>query len=151
MHTKAGEEIAHFIKQNKSKFQPYLIQATTDAHITNMLKPGTWGTQAEIIAAATLYQIPFYVASMSQDKLTHHWRKYSPLLLTNTTRIVTSKTHLELIHLDSCHFDAIVSENPHNSEPVIMTKHHQGGLIILARLFFKKVQDLSSMYLKGLA
>ena len=57
------------------------------------------------------------------------WRKYSPLLLTNTTRIVNSKTHLELIYLDSCHFDAIVSENPDNSEPVIMTKHHQGGVI----------------------
>lgn len=55
MHTKAREEIAHFIKQNKSKFQPYLIQGTIDTHITNMFKPGTWSTQVEIIAAATLY------------------------------------------------------------------------------------------------
>ena len=61
--------------------------------------------------------------------LAYHWRKYSSLLLTDTTRIVTAITHLELIHLDPCHFDAIFSENQNNSEPVIMSKHHQGGVI----------------------
>ena len=29
MHTKAREEIVHFIKENKHKFQPYLMQGTT--------------------------------------------------------------------------------------------------------------------------
>ena len=33
MHIKAGGKIAHCIKQNKRKFQPYLIQGTIDAHI----------------------------------------------------------------------------------------------------------------------
>ena len=32
MHTKA-KEIAHFIKQNKSKFLPYLIQGTYHKHV----------------------------------------------------------------------------------------------------------------------
>ena len=132
MHTKAREEIVHFIKENKHKFQPYLMQGIIDAHITNMFKLGTWGTQVEIIAAATLYQIPIYVASTSQDGLTYHWRKYSPLLLSDATRNVTAttKTHLELIHLDSCHFDPLVSVNPDdNSVPVIVIRHHEGGIL----------------------
>lgn len=35
-----------------------------EAHLANMSQLGTWGTQVEIIAAATQYHTPVYIAQM---------------------------------------------------------------------------------------
>jgi len=96
-----------------------------------MAKLGTWGTQVELLGAATLYQVPIYVASSSEDPQSFHWRKYAPLKhLTSTEQICTSKTHMEIAHLDSCHFDPIVPIDSNNSsKPTITAKHYQGGTI----------------------
>jgi len=134
MHVKTREDITHFIKQHKQKFQPYLTQGRNiDRHLQNMAKDGTWGTQVELLGAATFYKVPIYIASTSQDHQEFHWRKYTPLTnLTGATEARANKSHIELAHLDSCHFDPIVpiDSNSHNSsQPTITTKHHQGGTI----------------------
>ena len=132
MHVKTREDITRFIKQHKHMFQPYLTQdRNIDRHLHNMAKPGTWGTQVELLGAATLYQVPIYVASTSQDHQTFHWRKYTPLThLKSIEETCTNKSHMEIAHLDSCHFDPIVPvDSNSSSEPTIMAKHHQGGMI----------------------
>ena len=130
MHAKFCDDITQFSKQNKQRIQPYLMQGSVDVHLANMTQLGTWGTQVEIIANATMCQIPVYIATVSTDGVSYHWKKYSPLLLNGVTRIPTSKSHMELIHLDSCHFDPVVSlDQKINSEPIIVIKHNQGGII----------------------
>ena len=98
-----------------------------------MAKNGTWGTQVELLGAATFYKVPIYIASTSQNHQEFHWRKYTPLTnLTSAKEAHASKSHIELAHLNSCHFVAIVpiDGNCHtSSEPTITIKHHQGGTI----------------------
>ena len=56
------------------------------------------------------------------------WRKYSPILVHNLVPIDTGKTHIELVHLNENHFDPVLSSSG-VSEPTILRKEHQGGVI----------------------
>ena len=56
LHEKVRKDIVEMMSNNKHKFRPYITgPQPIDTHIKNMSKLGTWGTQAELIAAATLY------------------------------------------------------------------------------------------------
>ncbi len=45
-----------------------------------MKEPGTWGTQLEIAAAATLFQKTIYVASVSLIPNECRWTAFPPLI-----------------------------------------------------------------------
>ena len=130
MHTKVRIDISEIIRNNKQKFKPFITGSQSiDARVSNMSKSGIWGTQVELIAAATLYNIPVYVASRSTDGLSYHWRKYTPIAVDNVVIIETDKTHIELVHLNNCHFDPVVSTSGRVSEPIIPHKIYQGGFV----------------------
>ena len=68
MHNKIHMDISETVKNNKDKFKPFITgPQSIDTHVSNMSKLGTWGTQVEIIAASTLYNIPIYVASIEMQ------------------------------------------------------------------------------------
>ena len=111
------------------------MKGTIDAYIQTWYM-GYIGV--EIIAAGTL----------SNSNLgTHHWRKHSSLI-SNATRNVTAttKTHLELIHLDSCHFYPLVSVDPtDNSAPVIVVRHHKGSFVLSEFCSLSKLSTITGL------
>ena len=130
MHSKIRTDITQLEKDNKHKFKPFIIgPVPIDTHINNMYKLGTWGTQVELVAASTLFQVPIYVASKNKNSLSYHWRKYSPISVDNLVPINTGKSHIELIHLNESHFDPVLSSCG-VSEPTILHKEYQGGVIM---------------------
>ena len=93
LHSKTRSDITQMINQNKQNFRPFLIQETSiETHIRKMYKSGTWGTHLEIIAAATLYQLPIYVASRCVQGQAYYWRKYSPISVDNLVNINTGRS-----------------------------------------------------------
>ena len=98
-----------------------------------MCKVDIWGTQVEIYAMATLYNIPVYIASQNPKSLNYFWCKYTPILLddhTNQETLTSEITHVEIIHMNGNHFDAIQPIDSTNySQPVITQVHKQGGVI----------------------
>ena len=128
---KTRSDITQMINQNKQNFRPFLIQETSiETHIRKMYKSGTWGTHLEIIAAATLYQLPIYVASRCVQGQAYYWRKYSPISVDNLVNINTGRSHVELIHMNECHFDPVIPVSSHGvSEPVIPCHEYLGGVI----------------------
>jgi len=100
-----------------------------------MRKLGTWGTQVEIFAMATLFKIPVYVASQNQRSLDYCWCKYNPIPLDNLMSPGTQAgkkrvKHIEIIHINQNHFDAVEPTNPmNNSQPTMMAVHEQGVVI----------------------
>ena len=89
----------------------------------------------EIFALATLFKIPVYVASQNQRSLHYCWCKCNPMPLDNLRNPGTQAgeknvTHIEIIHIDQNHFDAVEPINPtNNSQPTMMAVHEQGVVI----------------------
>ena len=130
MHHKLRIDITQMIKDNKQQFKPFIIgPVPIDRHIINMSKLGTWGTQVELIAASTLFRVPIYVAGKTTNSQTYCWRKYSPIAVENVVPMGIGKSHIELIHLNECHFDPVILLCG-ASEPAIPLREYQGGEII---------------------
>ena len=53
--------LTQFIKENGRQFQGYVFEGTIEAHSKRMEYLGQWGTQVEIMAAATLLKAEIYV------------------------------------------------------------------------------------------
>ena len=100
-----------------------------------MSKLGTCSTQVEIFVMATLFKIPVYIASYNQRSLHCCWCKYNPIRLNDPISPGTqvgekNVTHIEIIHINQSHFDAVEPINPiNNSQPMMMAVHEQGVVI----------------------
>lgn len=90
-----------------------------DDHLRNIRKTAVWGTNLEIIAAATLYALDVYVATDSYKPGTAVWLKYTPYARIKTLpQIPTgipvlpgrSGQWIEIVHVNSNHFDAVGGE-----------------------------------------
>ena len=134
LHCDLRNKLVELIRSNKDMFRHLSMQHTSiDQHVKQMCKPGTWGTQVEIFAMATLFKIPVYVASQNPKYLNYCWCKYTPLIsdgYTSQETLASIKTHAEIIHINGNHFDAVepLNSNDH-SPPAIMQVHKQGGVI----------------------
>ena len=69
---------------NKSVFQNYLLSQvntnTITSHIESILRLYVWGTDMEVIAAASLFQIPVYFTKESDPvDGEYHWQAIYPL------------------------------------------------------------------------
>ena len=133
-HLDLRNKLVGLLRSNKHKFDHLIMQhASVEQHINQMCKLGTWGTQVEIFAMATLYNMPVYVASQNPKYLNYSWCKYTPINVDDCTsqEIRTNgRTHVEIIHMNGNHFDAIEPINTSNcSEPIFTQVHKQGGVI----------------------
>ena len=130
MHNKLRTDITQLIKDNKQQFKPFIIgPVPIDRHVINMSKLGTWGTQVELIAASTLFQVPIYVASKNTNSYSYCWRKYSPIVVDKLVPMNIGKSHIELIHSNDYHFDPVLSVLG-ASEPTIPRREYHGGVIM---------------------
>ena len=112
------------------KFRHLIMQhVSMEQHINKICKLGTWGTQVEIFAAATLYNIPVYVACQNPKSLQYSWCKYTAILLddhASQVSLTSDIIHVEFIHINGNHFDGI---DPIHSSNSITLLHKQGGTI----------------------
>ena len=82
-------------------------------HLQQMNVPGTWGSQPEIAATATLFQKTIYVALDSLLPNKCRWTAFSPLCIPDPSTCSsilpqpTNRTWLEIAHSNRCHYDAV--------------------------------------------
>ena len=121
-HYEIRTAIVRLINLNGNIFSNFLIpsvnHATIEEHVSHMMHNSVWGTQVEIVAAATLFQIPVYVCSFTPTY--YSWNITKPLptdniripeLLTDELILNNSAvTHLELYYHGS-HYDAITKSD----------------------------------------
>ena len=78
--------------------------------------PGTWGTQAEFMAAATLFQVPVYCCYTSLCGSKYHWEAINPTASTGNLRTLEiikedpafymqTSHHFQLLYWESTHFN----------------------------------------------
>ena len=84
---------------------------------------GEWGTQVELQTAATLFHKPLYVLTQStNDKGDYDWIVYKPQFsksisfpketeLNFLSIFNTILQHLEICHINGCHYDCVVDGN----------------------------------------
>ena len=105
---------------NKRIFKPYFISTskvqTFEELCEHNWKPGIWATQVEVVAAATIFQIPIYFISPSTTG--HKWNAMHPL--TNSLIhypcfpdidgvSLLKPSHFELLYYENSHYDAVVA------------------------------------------
>ena len=89
---------------------------TIDQHCKQNWQPGTWATQVEVVAAATVFAVPVFFTSQSGQE--YKWNVIYPL--SNPTLkypdfpdmeepTLLRPPHFELLYHTNLHYDAIVS------------------------------------------
>ena len=135
LHGKIRELLADFISRNRTHFQPY-IDGDMVEYIARVQLTRVWGTAVELLAAASLFDIPVYTLVPYKD--TYHWLCYKPL---ENAKLIYPKEpppsrlhhidHFELLNVHGCHYDVIASED--------------GGVYMLDRPLLSKTEDFLSL------
>ncbi|XP_065893425.1 uncharacterized protein [Dysidea avara] len=135
LHGKIRELLADFISRNRTHFQPY-IDGDMVEYIARVRLTRVWGTAVELLAAASLFDIPVYTLVPYKD--TYHWLCYKPL---ENAKLIYPKEpppsrlhhidHFELLNVHGCHYDVIASED--------------GGVYMLDRPLLSKTEDFLSL------
>ena len=121
--------LQRFENLNKELFRGVLTSVnkpTIEEHITHMGMPNTWGTQVELFATATYYQVPVY--TYVADNANLRWAVFKPLSnaenlqypITIDGKSFTPHSHFELLYYPNSHYDSIVdytTEKPSTTEP----------------------------------
>ena len=90
------------------------MSETFEEHVTTMRWEGAWGTQVELCAAASFYQLPFYVCSSHPTTKQYRWLLLSPLDHAQLTfegdmPEKPALSHAELCHTCGDHFDSVIT------------------------------------------
>ena len=105
-----------FFAANRDRFKGIVLDGDVENHVRKMQHLTVWGTQVELQAAASLYQVPVYLLIFSKQLHKYTWQCYQPwdsskLNFPETepspTRL-SNLDHVELLHLRGCHFDCIL-------------------------------------------
>ena len=133
---------------NKEMFSRFLFPGTTiDEHIQTISTPHSRATYVEVVAAASMFQVPVYYLSRTAMA----WKPFSQSTLklpalpqpdSNLTRL--QPTHFELLYHENCHYDAIVSGTVPASPPPLSSSHTD--LIDLTSNPASKVDDLTFVH-----
>ena len=89
-HSNLRATLVKFAAYNVETFKSWvtsspseILQKTPEVrlkdHLDAVSKLGSWGTQLEIVAAATLFQVDIYVATDSLVKGECRWTRFTPL------------------------------------------------------------------------
>jgi hypothetical protein len=110
---------------NKDTFSKFLMPGvnseTIDDHIKMISSPRAWATQVEVVAAATVFEVPLYYCTRDHSDV-YKWNVVKPFVTDrecplklpvfpqpNDSTTLLRPTHFELFYYDNCHYDAIVS------------------------------------------
>ena len=122
-HLRIRHQLTQLIKENPTEFNEQLTQSVED-HVNHMKQDKSWGTNAEIKAAAYLFKIPVFVATKKDND--YYWVKFQksdslPTLSEAPEQIKVPKNicHMEVIHLNDDHYNVVVTSNgiPSKSMP----------------------------------
>lgn len=108
---------------NKRVFSTFLMPAgNIEEHCISVGTPGTWATQVEVVATATIFRVPVnFFAINSQSVNNSRWNVIHPLseskwelrypVLPDLDESIPLQRpdHFELLYYENCHYDAIVS------------------------------------------
>ena len=116
MHSRTRMELTNFVANNRAVFEAIVMDGDIENHLLRMQHLTVWGTQVELQAAASLYQIPVYILTFSKQQDMYNWQCFKPwaptkLNFSNTGPLPThlfNLDHIELLHLRNCHFDCIL-------------------------------------------
>ena len=126
------KEIVAFISSEKPVFQVLYIakkkNKTFDDHLKEMDQDREYGTQCEIFAATTLFNLPICVAKELTG--TPVWEEYLPIQMINhvpPTNIPVLKDlkWIEIVYVNGNHFDAIT---PIGDEKLSGPQHSDKGI-----------------------
>lgn len=115
-HHHLRQTLVDFTTTNHDIFSKYCTPTSNfQEHITRMKYDTIWGTDLEILAAASYLQLPVYVCTQRSKTLEYYWTRFKPLHGLNSPKehyfsdIPQTKTihHLEICHRDRCHYDAV--------------------------------------------
>ena len=110
--------VSRMILLNKSDFLPIFIPRATaktfEEHCKQVWMPGTWATQVEVVAAATVFNVPIYFMVQSGE---FKWNVIKPLKrphlrhpdIPEVDVMLLKPNHFELFYYENTHYDAIVS------------------------------------------
>ena len=74
--------LERFENLNKEVFSPFLMELnekTIEAHIRKLGIPSVWGTHIEMLAFATYFKTPIFVAQMVNSSGIYNWKVVKPL------------------------------------------------------------------------
>ena len=91
--------------KNGDHYKPLLFEGTLTDHLEMMRKPGVWGTQVELQAAADYYKMSIYLLTKREQQDRCQWNLYRPR---NSALPADGFPHIELAHPGSVHFACIV-------------------------------------------
>ena len=105
---------------NKVVFCTFLMPAgSMEEHCIGVGTPGTWATQVEVVATATIFRVPVYFCTITSNCC--RWNVIHPLneskyelrypVLPDLDKSIAllKPDHFELLYYENCHYDAIVS------------------------------------------
>ena len=113
--------LATFCFHNKKVFQRFCHPIPIEQHINGMKLDRVWGTDLEIHAAASLWQVNIYVCQANISNSSYSWICFKPL---PTSEIVCPDEcqqlprppgvlHFELFYASRCHYDVIIAADGH--------------------------------------
>ena len=71
-HVLIRKILVQFEELNKEKFAKYLTASDAtniNDHICSMVKPFVWGTQVELLAGSSFFQVPVYYSTVKHSKV----------------------------------------------------------------------------------
>jgi hypothetical protein len=85
-------------------------------HLDAVSKLGSWGTQLEIVAAATLFQVDIYVATDSLVEGECRWTRFTPLKgpveippdIGSFQKSLDCKRWIEIAYENQCHYNSVL-------------------------------------------
>ena len=122
-HSDIRSQLTGFIEKNPTIFKNDCLPLSVKEHVKQMSKDQSWGTNAEIKAAAYLFKIPVFVATKKTSPY-YYWTQFQgsdPLLTlpeaSEQIEVPKNISHIEVIHLtDPEHYNVVVTSNDTLSE-----------------------------------
>jgi len=111
--------LATFCTHNQTLFQKFCHPTLIKDHINGMMLDRIWGTDLEIHAAASLWQVDIYVCQPNASDRSFSWIRFKPL---SQSELICPEEclqiprppgvlHFELFYASRCHYDVIVGPN----------------------------------------
>ena len=115
----ARKLLVNFEELNNKQFAQYLTasdETTIDDHISNMTRPFVWGTQIELFAITSFFQIPLYYCEMHEGA--YKWKMLGPISDVDSLLYPADKGtstikihHFELMYHTGVHYDCVVNKD----------------------------------------
>ena len=118
-HSTVRANIVLFAELNSSFFSKYCTSSRIDTHIQSMKWERVHATQMEAHVAASCLQRTLYIFTEKSGSGEYYWEQFDPIplqvLKSHSIELCIpmhpSKTHIELCHVNRCHYDVVTLLN----------------------------------------